>query len=216
MSGRVRLPVALALAALVAGCTGEAVWAPEAEVQRAAYSPDGPPRLSLLTMVSNVNDSGGHTALVVDGAQRLMFDPAGSWHHPLVPERNDVLFGMSPQLYDFYMDYHARETYRVVVQEVPITSEQAARLSTLVQSAGPVPRANCTRAIAGVLRETPGFEGLGQTWFPNRLRNDFAALPGVTETVVYDDDSDDNLELLQAQARAARTREIAGRMTADR
>jgi hypothetical protein len=213
MSGSFRLLAALALSILVAGCGGEEVWAPEAEVQRAAYSPDGPPSVTLLTMVSNVNGSGGHSALVIDGAQRLVFDPAGSWHHPMVPERNDVLFGMSPQLFDFYMDYHARETYRVVVQEVPVTPAQAGRLSALVQSAGPVPRANCTRAIAGVLRETPGFERLGQTWFPNRLRDDFAALPGVAETVVYDDDSDDNLELLQAQARAARTRDIAAQVT---
>jgi hypothetical protein len=33
--------------------------------------------------------------------------------------------------------------------------------------------------------------------------DNFGRLSGVRETRVYDDDSDDNLELLQAQARAA-------------
>jgi hypothetical protein len=212
MTRALRLLVGLVLAGLVAGCGADSVWAPEEEVQRAAYSTSGPPTVTLLTMVSNVNGSGGHSALVIDGAQRLVFDPAGSWHHPLVPERNDVLYGMTPQLYQFYMDYHARETYHVVVQEVAVTPEQAARLSALVQGYGPVARANCTRSISDVLSQTPGFEGLGRTWFPNRLRDEFATLPGVRQTQVFDDDSDDNLELLQAQARAARTREIAAQI----
>ena len=215
MNPALRLATGLVLVGLLAGCVAEEVWAPEEAVQRAAYVPDGPPRVTLMTMVSNTNGSGGHSALMIDGAQRVLFDPAGSWHHPLVPERNDVLFGMSPQLYGFYMDYHARETYHVVVQELAVTPEQAAHLSALVQSEGPVPRANCTRSISDVLNQTPGFEGLDRTWFPNRLRQQFASLPGVTEQIVYDDDSDDNLELLQAQARAARSQEIAAALAAN-
>jgi hypothetical protein len=207
--------VALALASLVAACSGEEVWAPDTVVSAAAYRPEGAATLSLLTMVSNTNGSGGHSALLIDGPQRLLFDPAGSWFHPQVPERNDVLFGMTPQLYDFYMDYHARETFHVVVQEVPISAEQAATLSAAVQSYGAVPPSGCTRAIADVLRRTPGFESLGRTWFPNRLRRDFGELPGVVETQVHDDDSDDNLELLQAQARAALSQEIAADITGD-
>jgi hypothetical protein len=215
MTGVLRLVAGLALVSLVAGCMPEEVWAPEAEVQRASYSTSGQPTVTLLTMVSNSNGSGGHSALVIDGAQRLVFDPAGSWHHPLVPERNDVLYGMSPQLFDFYMDYHARETYHVVVQEVAVTPAQAAALSAAVQSYGPVPQARCTRSISTVLSQTPGFESIRATWFPVNLSEQFAQLAGVTEERVFDDDSDDNLELLQAQARAAQSLAVAREVAAN-
>ncbi|MBF9059708.1 hypothetical protein HKCCSP123_10995 [Rhodobacterales bacterium HKCCSP123] len=215
MTGVLRLLAGLALVSLVAGCVAEEVWAPEAEIEQASYSTSGPPTVRLLTMVSNVNGSGGHSALVIDGAERLVFDPAGSWHHPLVPERNDVLYGMSPQLYGFYMDYHARETYHILVQELQVTAEQAAALSAAVQSYGAVPSARCTRAISTVLAQTPGFQGIRATWFPVNLSEQFASLPGVAESRVYDDDSDDNLELLQAQARAELSREIAAEAARD-
>jgi hypothetical protein len=215
MNAILRLLAGLALVSLVAGCVAEEVWAPEAEIQQATYSTSGPPTVRLLTMVSNTNGSGGHSALVIDGAERVVFDPAGSWHHPLVPERNDVLYGMSPQLFGFYMDYHARETYHVLVQELEVTPEQAAALSAAVQSNGAVPPARCTRAISTVLAQTPGFQGIRATWFPVNLSEQFATLPGVTESRVYDDDSDDNLELLQAQARAELSREIANQSTSN-
>jgi hypothetical protein len=44
------------------------------------------------------------------------------------------------------------------------------------------------------------------------MRN-FAALPGVTERRIYDDDSDDNYELLNEQAGAAAARELARELT---
>lgn len=206
---------ALVLAGVLAGCAAEEVWAPDAVVSASTYRPEGPTSVTLLTMVSNTTGSGGHSALLIDGAERLLFDPAGSWHHPNVPERNDVLYGMVPTYFDYYMDYHARETYHVVVQELQVSPEQAALLSDAVQRYGAVPQAQCTRSISEVLRGTPGFESLPGTWFPNRLRQAFGQLPGVVETAVYDDDSDNNLELLQAQARAAISLEIAAEIAAD-
>lgn len=192
------------LAALMAlsACGAESVWAPEEAVARAAYVPEGPATVTLLTAINNRSGSGGHSALLIDGAQRLLFDPAGSWHHPNVPERNDVLYGMSPQLFGFYMDYHARETYHMVVQEVEVSPEVAAQLSRAVQEYGAVSQAQCALSISRILSATPGFESVGTGWFPNRMMNRFEELPGVRTSQVFDDDSDDNLELLQAQGRA--------------
>jgi len=208
-----RVCAALVIAGVLAGCSAEEVWAPEEAVQRAAYSPGGAPTVTLLTMISNTNGSGGHSALLIDGAQRVLFDPAGSWHHPAVPERNDVLYGMSPQLLGFYMDYHARETYHIVVQEIDVTPATAAALISAVQSAGPVPQAQCSLSISRVLSRTPGFESIGTSWYPGRTMERFRALPGVRESQVFDDDSDDNLELLQAQARAAQSQAIAAEIS---
>jgi len=101
------------------------------------------------------------------------------------------------------MDYHARETYHVVVQEIDVSPEVAASLSQRVQAFGAVPNAQCSRAISTVLSQTPGFESMSVSWFPLRTMENFAELPGVRTSQVFDDDSDDNLELLQRQARLA-------------
>ena len=195
----------LGVCAVVAlsGCAADPVWAPDEQVIAAAYRAPGPTRVTLLTMVSNSTGAGGHSALMIDGAQRLIFDPAGSWYHPQAPERNDVIFGMSPQLFDFFMDYHARETFHVVVQELDVTPEVAASLSQRVQAYGAVPNSQCSRAISTVLSQTEWFEGMSVSWFPITTMENFGEIPGVRSSQVFDDDSDDNLELLQAQARMA-------------
>jgi len=215
MIGLFRVCAALALAGALAGCAAEEVWAPDDVVQRAAFSAGGTPTVTLVTMISNTNGSGGHSSLIIDGAQRVVFDPAGSWHHPMIPERNDVLYGMTPQFMGFYMDYHARETYHVVVQEVDVTPETAARLIAAVQSYGAVPNAQCSLSVSRILSQTPGFETIRPAWFPTRTMTRFGALPGVRESRIYDDDSDDNLELLQAQARAQRSQEIVTGLAAN-
>ena len=120
-----------------------------------------------------------------------------------IPERNDVLYGMSPAYFDFYMDYHARETFHVVVQTLEISPETAAALTAGVRAQGAAPKAYCSRSISSVLAGTPGFETVNVTFFPVAMMNRFEDIPGVVTTRVYDDDSDDNLELLQAQARAS-------------
>ncbi|MEM9756779.1 MAG: hypothetical protein AAF914_12330 [Pseudomonadota bacterium] len=185
----------------LAGCAAEEVWAPDDVVARAAYTFDGPSTVTLLTMISNRNGAGGHSALLIDGSQRVLYDPAGSWRHPDIPERNDVLFGMSPAYLDFYMDYHARETFHVVVQTVEVSRATADALIANVQAQGAAAPAYCARSISAALSRTPGFETVGQSFFPRSVLADFGALPGVTTTQVFDDDSDDNVELLIAQAR---------------
>ena len=93
------------------------------EVQRAAYSFDGPPKLTLFTMLSNRSGSGAHTSLLINGSQRVAFDPAGSFRHPQIVSRNDTVYGMTPYLVDQYTRFHARETYHVVIQELVVSQK---------------------------------------------------------------------------------------------
>jgi hypothetical protein len=192
--------LALGLLLGLAACGAEPVWAPDEAVARARYVPAGPPTVTLYTMISNTSGAGGHSALMIDGEQRLLFDPAGTWHHPQAPERNDVFFGMSPQLHDFYMDYHARETYHVVVQEVEVTPAIAAQLSQAVLSYGAVPKAQCSFSISHILSQVPGWGHIQRSYFPRRTMDSFAEIPGVREERVYDDDTDNNREILARQA----------------
>lgn len=190
------LMLAVATATMVSGCSGESVWAPDDAVAKAAYRHEGPTRLTLYTMLNNRSGAGAHTSLMVNGSQRIIFDPAGSFKHPSLPERNDVVYGITPQVEDVYTRYHARETYHVKVQRLDVSPEIAARAMQLVQSYGAVPSAQCSNSTSHILAQL--FPGqVKQTWLPRKLAEDFGQLPGVTEKELYEDDSDDNSRVLR-------------------
>jgi hypothetical protein len=168
------------------------------EVTRAAYHHDGPPRLTVYTMINNNTGAGAHTALMINGAQRVIFDPAGSFNTGRhLPERDDVLYGITPQVSDVYTRYHARKTYHVRIQQLDVTPEMAERAIRLVEANGPVPSAQCSLATSRILGDL--FPGQVRTsWFPKRTADHFAKIPGVTEETLYEYDSDDNSGVLAA------------------
>ena len=188
--------IALLAPMVLAACGAEQVWAPEEDVQRAIYRSDAPASITVITVVSNRNGSGGHSSLLINGSQRLIFDPAGTWRHPQVPERNDVHFGMKDAAVDFYIDYHARETWHVVRQEVPVSAEVAETVLRRVQAYGAVSKAYCTKANTDILKGLPGFEGVPGTFFPVKLMNYIDTLPGVKRSVVYDDSPANNATIV--------------------
>lgn len=190
------LPLALS------ACSAPEVWAPDDVVTRAVHRKAGPKYLTLYTVKNVTSDNGAHTGLLVNASQRVMFDPAGSFRQELMPERNDVLFGVTPQLEQYYASFHARVTYYVTAQKVTIAPEIAERALNLVMQAGPVPQAMCARRTSGVLRQLPGFESVRQTWSPNRIEEDFARLPGV-ETREYRESDADDKSIAAAQIDAA-------------
>ena len=79
----------------LAACTAEPTWAPDAEIAAAHVSTSNPPTLTLITVINVNSGNGGHSALIVDASERVLFDPAGSFYHPRLPERNDVIYGMT-------------------------------------------------------------------------------------------------------------------------
>lgn len=172
-------------------CGAPQVWAPDSTVNRAVYEGTGPKSLTLYTMKNVGTDNGAHTGLLVDASQRVMFDPAGTFGHETIPERNDVHFGFSPRVEAFYASYHARETFYVVAQKKVVSSEVAELALGLVMSNGPVPKAMCTRSTSAILGRLPGFENIGTTFFPNNLSDDFAKLSNVETRVYRENDSDD-------------------------
>lgn len=206
MIGLARL-IAAGLAALsLAGCVGEEVWAPDAVVSSSAYVPSGGPSVTLITSINTRNNSGAHSALMIDGAQRLLFDPAGNWHNPGVPERNDVLFGMSPAYLDYYLEFQSFGVFEVRMQTIDVSPEVAAQLSQAVQAYGAVGPAYCSRSITEILRRTPGFESIRTTFYPLNTMSQFGQLPGVRERVVVGstgDEDDIGNEIIAAQVAAA-------------
>ena len=178
------------------GTTAEPVWAPAEEVERAAYTDAGPTSLTLFTVINAQNGAGAHSGLMVNGNQRVLFDPAGTWRHPAAPERNDVHYGFTPSFLDSYLDYHARITHYAVVQTLEVSPEVAQAAMQAVQSYGPVPKAQCSKSLSTILASLPGFEEFPFSWFPKKTMEEFAKFPGVTTQILRDDDAADNKYLL--------------------
>lgn len=172
---------------ILAACTKPVVWAPEEDVIAARYVDDGPAEIVLFNVIRNENGQGEHAALMINASQRVLFDPAGSWAHPDSPERHDVLYGFDDEQLFRYTYYHARRTHRVRIQHLQVPPETAETILRLAQEYGPVPDGFCARSIFDILRQVPGFEELNPSFFPNRLSDQFAELPGVWEEVVYSD-----------------------------
>ncbi|WP_299624909.1 hypothetical protein [uncultured Tateyamaria sp.] len=186
-----RIIAALALCALLAACASvpEVPYASDERVAAAAYRAPGPATLTVFTMVSNRSGSGAHSALMINGSQRVIFDPAGSFVNARVAEQEDVLFGVTPAVLAGYKSAHARSTYHVVSQTVEVTPEQAEIALQLAMGNGAVPGAYCTNATTGLMRNIPGFEGIRQTFFPTRLMEQMATWPGVEEEKYFEDDA---------------------------
>lgn len=193
-----RLLLWLILPLLLSACA-EPIWAPDEAVARARYVSNEPPSITLFTVVRKLGGEGAHAGLMINGSQRVMFDPAGTWTNPAAPERNDLHYGITPLIEKYYVDYHARATYDVYEQTVPVSAEVAELAIQRAASNGAVGKALCGNSVSGILRGLPGFDEVGKTFFPGKLMREFAKLPGVVTTVHTDSDSDDNKALLAQQ-----------------
>jgi hypothetical protein len=178
--------------AILSGCatTGDPVSSNEA-IRASAYRAPEAPEITIFTMVNNRSGSGGHSAMLVSGSERVIFDPAGSFKHSTVPERGDVLYGVSPSVELGYKSAHARDTYHVVSQKFVVTPAQAEIALQLVENNGSVPGSFCTNATSSILRQVPGFEDVGVTFFPINLMNQLAGKPGVKTDKYYENDAGD-------------------------
>lgn len=165
---------------MLAGCAAEPVWAPQSAIDARRFIGSGPPSLTVFTVKNTGSDNGAHTALLIDASERVLFDPAGSFRTSVAPERNDVLFGFSPAVEQAYVSFHARTEYYVISQKIPVAAGTAAQALQLAKANGAVPKANCTRATSGILRQLPGFDDIGTTWFPNNLSDIIARRTDVT------------------------------------
>lgn len=194
------LLLVLILPLLLAACGADKIYAPDADVARARYVSGEPPSITLFTVVRKSTGEGAHAGLMIDGSQRILFDPAGTWYHPSVPERYDVKYGITPQMRLFYIDYHARETYDVYEQRIPVTAEVAEIAIRRAEAYGAVNKGFCSIGVTGVLRGVPGFESIPRTFFPGQVRRAFAKLPGVVETKHVDGDPNDNSGVLMVEA----------------
>ncbi|MCR9124532.1 MAG: hypothetical protein NXH82_00250 [Rhodobacteraceae bacterium] len=175
----------------VSGCAGVSVQADDATVAAVRYRDPGPATLTVYSVINNRTGAGGHTALLINASERVLFDPAGSFRLDGVPERDDVLFGITPRVERIYRSAHARASHHVVSQTFQVTPEQAETAYRLALANGPVPGALCASVTSGLLRQVPGFENTLRTYFPEALMADLATRPdGISESYFENDTGD--------------------------
>lgn len=185
-----RLIFALVVSLTLTACGGDNIYDSDDFVAAQRYSSANPPSITLVTVISTRGGGGAHSALVINASERVIFDPAGTFRHPNMPERHDVIFGATDPRLGAYLSYHARVTYYVVVQEVIVTPQVAEMAYRAVLANGAVPKAHCANATSAILSTIPGFESVGQTWSPKRLMDDFGAIPGVSTREIHENDPD--------------------------
>ncbi|RDW13773.1 hypothetical protein [Paracoccus thiocyanatus] len=197
--------LALALPAALAACGADNKWASDDSLRRARYVTDGPPSITLFTVIGIPRGEGGHSALMINGSQRVIYDPAGSWEHPAIPERRDVLYGITPNFKNFYIDYHARSTYWVAEDTVEVPLAVADAAIRAVEQQGASNKSFCAVNTGKALGRVPGFEGAPTGFSPLKLRQWFLARPGVTSRRHMDGDPANNHDVLLRQKGGAVT-----------
>lgn len=191
--------LALGLPAVLAACGADNIWADDAVVRNARFVSNEPPSITLFTVVGIPRGEGAHSALMINGSQRVIYDPAGSWTHPRIPERHDVLYGITDNFKHFYIDYHARETYWVAEDRVLVSREVADAAIRAAEEQGPANKSYCAVSTGKVLNRVPGFQGAPVGFSPNKLRAWFMTRPGVQSHEWRDGDPANNHDVLLRQ-----------------
>ncbi|WP_410218324.1 hypothetical protein [Paracoccus sp. (in: a-proteobacteria)] len=187
------LPVALS------ACGAQKIWDSDERVRAARFVSPEPPSITLLTVIGIPRGEGGHSGLMINGSQRVIYDPAGSWQHPAIPERNDVLYGINDNFKHFYIDYHARSTYWVAEDTVFVSREVADMAIRRAEENGAGAKSFCAVETGRVLAGVPGFETAPRGFSPLRLRRWFLTLPNVQSKRHMDGDPANNHDVLLRQ-----------------
>ncbi len=199
-----RIILAMAAVGLLAACANDqSPDAPPEQVAAVAFREAGPKSITVLTVINNRTGAGGHTALLIKGSQTVIFDPAGSFRHSKIIERGDVIYGAAPWLVASYKSAHARNTFHVVSQEIPVSDAQAEQALRLAMTNGAVPGAFCANASTSILRQVPGFEGIKTTFYPTKFMAQVAQLPDVRTTKLFENDEGDIIDGVRAAELAA-------------
>lgn len=183
--------LALAAVLALAGCEMYTPATPDAIAASRYVSPE-PPSVTLMSMVSNRTQGSAHSALLINGSQQVLYDPAGTFTNPDLPRNNDVHYGMTPRYVDYYERYHARFNYFVEAQRVPVSRATADQLIANVQAEGKSMKMTCALAVGEALHPVPPFQNAPVGFFPNALRRYFATLPGVQTSYVRESDVGQN------------------------
>lgn len=156
------------------------------------YAHPGAPSLTVITVYSDgvANDSGAHASLLINGSERALFDPAGSFEAEAIPRYGDVLPGMAPDYLAPYLRFQSSEGYYLVAQTLVVPLAVADAALAGARARGRVSRPRCAREVSSLLATLPGFAAIRPVWFPRDLDRAVAGLPGVARAELRTSDGE--------------------------
>lgn len=190
--GIMRAFLAILALTFLAACGGgtPSPLAPE-KAQAVAYRADGPPQITLITMINNRSGAGAHTGLLISGSQRVLFDPAGTFRHSKMFRHDDVIYGITDQKLQVYRSAHARASHHVVSQTLTVSAATAEKALYLAKARGRVPSAFCANSTSELLRQLPEFADVQVTFYPDKLMDQLIGKPGLVMDRYYENDEGD-------------------------
>ena len=170
----------------LAACDASHKFASDAAVSAATYVAGPPASITLITSINGRSGGGAHSALIINGSQRVLYDPAGSWEltDGRAPKRNDLHYGMTPPVLASYIAFQSAGIFQVISQTVDVPLSEADAAIAAAAAHSPAPKAYCSRSVSSILRKLPGFEAVPETFFPKALSRGFAKVAGVIETTI--------------------------------
>ncbi len=190
MSG-LKLVLSFIALAVLAACADPSAD-PVEEIQARAYVSNEPPAITIFTMVNENGDFGEHTGILINASQQVLWDPAGSFRSVNLARSKDVFYGMTPQMVDYYVSYHARSGYYVVAQKLEVSADVAETLFRRAVAQGATGKLRCTVAASSVLGSIPQFADIPTTFFPGKLMEEFGKIPGVETSITREFDEGQN------------------------
>jgi hypothetical protein len=189
-----RITLLMMSAVLLSACSygTKDQFASKTFIEQYSYVSNEAPSLTLMTMINNKTGAGGHSSLLINGSQVVMYDPAGRFRSTEVPERHDFLYGMNDRVLQAYKSFHARSTHHVVSQKIYVSPEIAEMAITASKNQGRALDATCATNTIDILHQLPGFEGVKSSYFPAKLMKNFGKLDGVITTKYYESDEGKN------------------------
>jgi hypothetical protein len=170
------------------------------EIEAARYVSDEAPSVTLLSMVNSQSNRSAHSALLINGSEQVIYDPAGTFQHPDLPRAGDIHYGITPRFLDYYERYHARFDYYVHAQTVEVSRTTADQVLANVKARGRTPKMMCADSVTAALKPVPPFQNMHTTLFPEKVRRDFAQISGVEDRYVREVDTGKNKVWEQASS----------------
>ncbi len=177
----------------LSGCVAQLPWASDERVTNAAYSDPSPTSITLMTVISNGSNSAGHSSLLINASQRVLYDPAGTWYNKAVPERADMLYGMTPKMLQYYIDYHARAKFRVVMQTIKVSPAVAEKVFRAAIKRGASFSGFCAVNTSNLLALVPGLEDFPISIWPISAVDAMNKVPGVKVREIFQNDEGKDL-----------------------
>ena len=176
---------------LVAACA-DLSSDPVEVIQEHVYVSPEPPSITVLTMVNEDGDFGEHTGLLINASQQVLYDPAGTFRSVNLARARDVHYGMTPYMVEYYKSYHARFGYYVVAQKLEVPADVAEEAFRRAVAQGATAKLHCAVSVSSVLNGIPMFSFIPTTYFPGKIMEEFATIPGVVTTITRENDRGKN------------------------